>query len=137
MSAERATTGPVTVSTHSERASEAAAKAGESGSTTHCVSAVMVAQVDEQQPAMVARAVHPAGEPGALADIGLAQLAAGMGAVGVHRSGPLVKAGVCGKRGSEVKGSSGRELRSRPRQASVLAPAAKIRRDGDSGGRIR
>lgn len=44
----------------------------------------MVAQVDEQQLAMVAPAVHPAGEFYLLADIGLFQLAAMVGAVGMH-----------------------------------------------------
>jgi len=44
----------------------------------------MVAQVDEQQPAMVARAVDPAGQAHAAADIGSAQFAAIMSAVGVH-----------------------------------------------------
>ena len=37
VSAGRGTTGPVTVSTHSERAESASAKAGLSGSTTHWV----------------------------------------------------------------------------------------------------
>ena len=35
--------------------------------------AVVVAQVDEQQIAVIALAVHPAGEPDRLADIGVAQ----------------------------------------------------------------
>ena len=46
--------------------------------------AVMIAQIDEQQPAMVALAVHPAGKPDGLARIGGTKGAAGMGAVGVH-----------------------------------------------------
>ena len=44
----------------------------------------MVAQVDENQPAMVAAAIHPAGQPDGLADMRLAQFAAGVGAIGMH-----------------------------------------------------
>ena len=43
--------------------------------------AVMVAQVDEQQPAMVAHAMHPARQAHGLADILFAQRAASMGAI--------------------------------------------------------
>jgi hypothetical protein len=46
--------------------------------------AVMVAQVDEDQPAMVAAPVDPARQADGLPDIGLAKLAAGVGAIGVH-----------------------------------------------------
>ena len=46
--------------------------------------AVMVAQIDKEQAAMVALAVHPAGKAGGLAGIGCAKLAAGVGAIGVH-----------------------------------------------------
>jgi hypothetical protein len=46
--------------------------------------AVMVAQIDEQQAAMVALAVHPAGQACLAAGIGGAQGAAGVGAVGMH-----------------------------------------------------
>ncbi len=46
--------------------------------------AVMVAQVDEQDTAMVALAVDPAGQANGLADIAFAKLCASMGAVGVH-----------------------------------------------------
>jgi hypothetical protein len=45
----------------------------------------MVAQVDEEQAAMVALAVHPAGEARGLAGIIGAQGATVMGPVGVHR----------------------------------------------------
>jgi hypothetical protein len=44
----------------------------------------MVTQVDEDQPTMVAAAIHPAGQPDGLADMRLAQFAAGMGAIGMH-----------------------------------------------------
>jgi hypothetical protein len=44
----------------------------------------MVAEIDEQQPAMVAHAMHPAREPHMCADIFFAERAAIMGAVGVH-----------------------------------------------------
>ena len=46
--------------------------------------AVVVAQVDEQHAAMVADAVNPAGQAHGLADLALAKLAAGMGAIAVH-----------------------------------------------------
>jgi hypothetical protein len=44
----------------------------------------MVAQIDEEQPAMVALAVHPAREAGRLPGVFGAKRAAGMGAIGVH-----------------------------------------------------
>jgi hypothetical protein len=47
----------------------------------------MVAQVDEQQVAVVALAMDPAGKPHPRADVGGAQLAASMGPVGVHNDG--------------------------------------------------
>jgi hypothetical protein len=44
----------------------------------------MVAQIDEQYAAMVADAVTPAGNADGLADVFFAELAAGVGAIGVH-----------------------------------------------------
>ena len=44
----------------------------------------MVAQIDEQHAAVVADAVAPAGQPHVLADVALAQRAAGMGTVAMH-----------------------------------------------------
>ena len=44
----------------------------------------MIAQVDEQHAAMIADAMAPAGQPDLLADVALAERAAGMGAVTVH-----------------------------------------------------
>ena len=52
----------------------------------------MVAQVDEQQPAMVALAVHQPDRRTCCAGIGGAQRAAGVGAIGVH-GGLLMKVG--------------------------------------------
>jgi len=46
--------------------------------------AVMVAQVDEQQAAVVAFAVNPAGDFDRLALVGKAKLTTSMGAIGVH-----------------------------------------------------
>src|SRR5262249_52940934 len=46
--------------------------------------AVMVAQVNEQHAAMVADAVAPAGQANGLADVALAERAAGMGPVTMH-----------------------------------------------------
>ena len=48
--------------------------------------AVMVPQVDEHDPAMVAPSVQPARNLDGLADMGFAQLPAGMGAIGMHRA---------------------------------------------------
>ena len=45
---------------------------------------VMVAQIDEQQPAMVADAMAPAGQTNVLADIAVAERAAGVGPVTMH-----------------------------------------------------
>ncbi len=44
----------------------------------HLREAVMVAQIDEQHPAMIADAVAPARQPHGLADVGFAERAAGM-----------------------------------------------------------
>ena len=44
----------------------------------------MVAKIDEEQPAMIADAMHPAREPDGLADIFFAERAASMAAIGVH-----------------------------------------------------
>ena len=46
--------------------------------------AVMIAQVDEQQAAMVAAAVAPAGKAHGLPDLGEAERAASVGAVSMH-----------------------------------------------------
>src|SRR5882672_11285972 len=46
--------------------------------------AIMVAQVDEQQAAMVADAVAPAGKPHIVADVARAKRAAGVGAITMH-----------------------------------------------------
>jgi hypothetical protein len=46
----------------------------------------MIAQIDEKHAAMVAHAMHPARDPGGLADIALSERAAGMGAVTMHES---------------------------------------------------
>ncbi len=50
----------------------------------HLGDAVVVAQVDEQQAAVVADAMTPAGEPDLLANVGFPQRAAGMRTVSVH-----------------------------------------------------
>ncbi len=46
--------------------------------------AVMVAQVDEQNAAVIADAVAPAGQPDRFAGVGFAEVAAAMGTVAVH-----------------------------------------------------
>jgi hypothetical protein len=45
---------------------------------------VMVAQVDEQQPAVIADAMHPATEPHIIAHVTLTKGGAGVGAIAVH-----------------------------------------------------
>ena len=47
----------------------------------------MVAQIDEEKPAMVAQTMHPAGKADGLADVLFAKLAASMGAIGVNGLG--------------------------------------------------
>ena len=64
------------------------AKAGESGSATHLRQPVVVAEIDEEQPAMVADAMHPARKAHGLADIAGAKLAAGLAAIAVHEEVP-------------------------------------------------
>jgi hypothetical protein len=44
----------------------------------------MISQIEEQDSAMIPSAMQPAGQLDGLADIGLAQFAAIMGAIGVH-----------------------------------------------------
>ena len=51
----------------------------------------MIAQVNEQQMAVVALAVDPAREADGFTDIGDAQLGAAMGAIGVHLETVLVR----------------------------------------------
>jgi hypothetical protein len=48
----------------------------------------MVAQINEQQGAMVADAVAPAGQASLPSDIGFPQVAASMGTIAVHGSEP-------------------------------------------------
>ena len=55
--------------------------------------AVMVAQINEQQSAMVALGVDPARKAGRLAGVGGGKRAAGMGAVGVHVHRSRIEAG--------------------------------------------
>ena len=89
VSGVRATTLPVSVSTHSGARLVGFGEGGLVRLDHALGDAVMVAQVDEQQPAMVAPAIDPAGQPHRLADMLLAQLAAGVGAIGVHVEKPL------------------------------------------------
>ncbi len=51
----------------------------------HLGQPIVVAQVDEQNPAMVADAVAPAGQANRIADVALAQGAAGVGAITMHQ----------------------------------------------------
>ena len=80
----RAFTSPSTRMTHSPRTFSAASKAGESGIGDDLGNAVMVAQVDEEQPAMVADAMDPARQADGLPDFRFPQLCAGVAAVTVH-----------------------------------------------------
>ena len=88
--------------------------------------AVMVAQIDEQQLAMVALAVHPAGQTRRLPGIGEAERAAGMGAIGMHRSKsgrPVFKGG--------RKPHEPAPLSSQPRSAAAF-PSLPRRRRGEA-----
>ncbi len=72
--------------------------------------AVMVAQVEEQKPAMVAPPVHPAGQTNAGADLLLAQLAAGVCAIGVHWTDSRKKRGMWRGGRPQVKGGFSGDL---------------------------
>ncbi len=51
----------------------------------------MVAQIDEQHAAVIAHAMHPAGQPHGLADVAVAQRAAGVGTIAMHGVRSAVK----------------------------------------------
>ena len=80
----RLRTWPSTRMTNSERSFSAAAKAGEFRIDDALGKPVMVAQVDEQQSAVIADAMAPAGKPDVGAILGEGERAAGMGAVTMH-----------------------------------------------------
>ncbi len=69
-------------------------EAGIAGMGDELCQAVVIAKVDEQQAAVITLAVDPAGKAHGPAGVGEAQLAAGVGAIGVHGGSP-------GRRGSE------------------------------------
>jgi len=52
----------------------------------------MVAQVDEEEPAVIANAMAPAGQAHVLSDVGFPQVAAAMGAITMHQTVPLTGA---------------------------------------------
>ena len=75
----------MTVTTLSGRTASAAANGGCADVDDALGDAVVVAQVDEQQVAVVALAMDPAGQADAsAAGVGEAQRAAGVRAIGVH-----------------------------------------------------
>ena len=82
---------PVTVMTLSSAQRVGGGEGRGAGGEHALGQAVMVAQVDEQQTAMVALAMHPAGQASRRPGVGGTQRAAGMGAVGVHGAGPVCK----------------------------------------------
>ena len=84
VSAERSTTRPVNGTTLSSRSRVDRGEQRRRRVDHALGDAVMVAQIDEQQLAVVALAVHPARQPGRAAGVGGAERAAGMGAIGVH-----------------------------------------------------
>ena len=53
----------------------------------------MVAQIDEQQAAMVALAMNPAGQAHGLVFIRKAQFATGMGTIGMHEARQIRETG--------------------------------------------
>ena len=70
--------------THSERSCLGILERGRVGIGDQLGYPVMVTQIDEQQSAMIANAVAPAGKAGFDADMGLAHLAAAMGPITMH-----------------------------------------------------
>ena len=87
VSAERSTIRPVNDTTLSSRSPSTCGEQRRRDVDHALRDAVMVAQIDEQQLAVVALAVHPARQPGRGAGIRQAERAAGMGAIGVHQTG--------------------------------------------------
>ncbi len=69
----------------------------------HLREAVMVAQIDEQNAAVVADAVAPARQPHIFADVAVAERAAGMGAITMHEK-RIRRAGL-GKRAKNAWGA--------------------------------
>ena len=55
--------------------------------TKHLCHPIVVAQINEEQPPMVAHAVHPSRKANCLADIVDGQIGTGVAAIGVHGSG--------------------------------------------------
>ena len=85
----RGTTLPSTRTTHSAR-SFFGGRESRIARVGHALGQpVMVAQIDEQQAAVIAHAVHPARKPRVAAGIFCAKRAAGGAAVGVH--GPVIR----------------------------------------------
>ena len=84
VSGVRRTTSPVTVMTLSGRTAVASANADAPSIDDALGDAIMVAQIDEQQVAVIALAVHPAGQADFCAGIGEAQSAASVRAIGMH-----------------------------------------------------
>ena len=79
----------------------------------------MIAKIDEQQAPMIAYAVHPAGDPDGDADIFFAQLAAGLGAIGMHHSEDRIEVSVL--RREQRMGRAGLSRRAAtPEQSAAL-----------------
>src|SRR4051812_40268982 len=100
----------------------------------------MVAQVDEQQPTMVADAVAPPGQPDGLANVALAQGAAGMGAVAVHRSNLELMRGNIGRRAERHMQAllcQGDALKHRSSLAALRRPSPACLLDPDKAARLR
>ncbi len=83
-SASRCFTSPSMRITHSERTVSADLEGWRIGVDHHLGDAVMVAQVDEEEAAVVAHAVHPAGQAHGRAGISGAKGGAGVGTIAVH-----------------------------------------------------
>ena len=98
----RALTSPSTRITHSPRTRLGGLEGRRIRIGDDLGQAVMVAQVDEQQAAMVAHAVHPARQADGLADIGFAEFGAVMAAVAVHRRSRSGWQG-CWRRGARLE----------------------------------
>ncbi len=84
----------------------------------------MVAQVDEEQAAVIAFAMDPAGQARWLARIGDAELAAGVGAIGVHGVGVRRFRGPISKRRGRAHAPPA--MSSAPYSARVQQPAGRF-----------
>src|SRR5438445_13081037 len=93
----------------------------------------MVAQIDEQQPAMVANAMAPARQPNCLANIAVAERAAGVGPVTMHG----YSKNRCRRIESGAKGCPARRVRVYPRLSGAATECARKAAPSENGDKVK